>query len=932
MPIRLLSPKEGIENPNKMGVLEWKMCNFFKLEAVNSTTKYANIKDTITANCSNMQYKIFCNKDGMVYVFLGDWECIQFQASNNAINTCTITDDSDLLVIHEESSAAESMLKVFSLSKLLKRKPTLPVSCASLARNCRVTTLKSYYMDNLLYLAVGLEKGHILLYKTTISRDISTNCRTLQVCVKPIKGIEFLRKDRGELNLFVCSDAGVFCYSILANGNYTETKIVVDDMVATTNCCALKPKREANDEQYFIVGREDALYCYTIEGRGPCFAINGTKQMVKWFGKHVIVVRPNISISNPKRSQLVIINIENNMMVLNEELSEVESIFPTSDYDNCLIFTKDGTIYTLRDQEIRYKLQLLYSKNLYDIALKLVEGQVMYPDLAANVFVNYGDHLLQRGDIIESVNMYVKTIGQIPPFRVISKLLNFRYNEFLIQYLRNLMKTESSQEYHDLLQNCEKRLDLPGDICKIFRNGGSLAIDSFDPMCRDKEIMSYFPESNGEKGLELFAEHGNWIVNNYPFDVGDIVKRILSQKLDSHQSIEIFISVILPLLISNKESVLNVLNSLDMEYRQNATVNIVWAEILLQKWKSSGVDVNVLMDSVKGHGLHLSMNDIFIICRTHKYLPGIKMMYEMFGLNALNFSSFLKCCLTLPMDISAIDLETNKYSLTWMQTLSKDNLQSPQSSAFVFVKYILSKTLHCNAHYALTILQKISANTHFNLSHLNKALPKDIFLKQLAFDDFRDVTAAETKLKQIKNLLSDYQTKPMEFRNSKCDICKQSLKHPSIYYLCQHAYHKGCLTSYSEITGCLACAAIKQKHLEQRPNEMISISREMSAADNSATNTLKNISQKLSSGIFSEGHSRTPKPSGTNSFSQTQNPQISSSINNILDTNRTKVKEIQIQSTNPFDEDSSVTDFQVTSTNPFETSDTGYDSNLNPFD
>ncbi|XP_013103100.2 vacuolar protein sorting-associated protein 11 homolog [Stomoxys calcitrans] len=903
-----------------MGVLEWKMCNFFKLEALNVNSKYANIKDTITSNCSNMQYKVFCNNNGYVYVFLGDWECISFQASNSAINFCTITDESDLLVIHDEGSATEKLLKIYSVSKLLKRRPTVPVSCATLGRHCKVTTLKSYYLENQLYLAVGLEKGHILLYKSTISRDITGSAKTLQVCGKPIKGIEFLQKDRGDLNMFVCSDAGVFCYSLIsASGNHTEHKIILDDEMEAVSCCALKPRREPNDEQYFVVGKQDAVYCYTIEGKGPCFALKCSKQIVRWFGKHLIVVKSKISVNNTKRSQLVIINIENSMMVLNEELFEIECIFPTPDYENCIIFTKDGAIYTLRDQEIRYKLQMLYSKNLYDIALKLIEGQATYSDLVANVFVNYGDHLLQRGDIEESVKMYVKTIGQVPPFRVISKLLNFRYNEHLIQYLRKLVKSGvAPQEYSDLLNNCDKRLELPGSINKIFRNGECpFDLDSIEPMGQEKDITKYFLEKS-EKGLELFSENGHWIVSNYPFDVGDIVNRILSNGLTSaHQPIDLFIRVMLPLLLSNKECVLNVLSSLDFDYRKNPNINLIWAEILLQKWKKfSGEEINALADAIKENDFNMSMNDIFIICRTHQYLPGIKMMYESFGLNALNFNSFLKCCFTLPLDTSAIDLDTNKYSLMWMQTLSKDNLQSAQSSAFV--KYILSKTLHSNSHYTLTILQKISANTNFNLSHLNKALPKDIFLKQFAFDNFRDIAATDNKLKQIKRLLTDYQQKPMEFRNSKCDICKQPLKHPSIYYLCQHSYHKECLSSYSEITGCLACAAISQKDFERRNSEVIPFNK---AED--ASSTLKNISHKLAVGVFAQGPIYRSNKSSLSTV-VTHIP-LANSISSGHDMYRSKTVEQPAKSTNPFEE----------STNPFddeEDDSNQYDSNLNPFE
>lgn len=43
------------------------------------------------------------------------------------------------------------------------------------------------------------------------------------------------------------------------------------------------------------------------------------------------------------------------------------------------------------------------------------------------------------------------------------------------------------------------------------------------------------------------------------------------------------------------------------------------------------------------------------------------------------------------------------------------------------------------------------------------------------------------KLKQYIKLLSQ---KPVEFRGTLCDTCNQPLTMPSLYFLCQHAYHQ----------------------------------------------------------------------------------------------------------------------------------------------
>ena len=38
---------------------------------------------------------------------------------------------------------------------------------------------------------------------------------------------------------------------------------------------------ESMQDSHFMIGRDDAIYCYTPDGRGPCYAAGGQKNHVR---------------------------------------------------------------------------------------------------------------------------------------------------------------------------------------------------------------------------------------------------------------------------------------------------------------------------------------------------------------------------------------------------------------------------------------------------------------------------------------------------------------------------------------------------------------------------------------------------------------------------------------------------------------------------
>ena len=70
------------------------------------------------------------------------------------------------------------------------------------------------------------------------------------------------------------------------------------------------------------------------------------------------------------------------------------------------------------------KLESLFKKNLYPVAINLALYQQYDYDSVIEIFRRYGDHLYQKGDYDGAISQYLRTIGKLEPSYVIRKFLD----------------------------------------------------------------------------------------------------------------------------------------------------------------------------------------------------------------------------------------------------------------------------------------------------------------------------------------------------------------------------------------------------------------------------------------------------------------------------------------------------------------------------
>ncbi|PFX15152.1 Vacuolar protein sorting-associated protein 11-like [Stylophora pistillata] len=165
------------------------------------------------------------------------------------------------------------------MQRLIPGNKPVPVSCLAL-------------MENLTQMAVGFADGTVLVYKGDITRDRHTKQRIVHHDKHPVTGLAF-KQTSDSVILFVVTTETVLSYNTSAK----DRREVLDAHGCELRCSVMS---DASQENQFIVARKEALYFYQVDGRGPCLAFEGEKQMVTWWRGYLVVVsKDNKQIQRP---------------------------------------------------------------------------------------------------------------------------------------------------------------------------------------------------------------------------------------------------------------------------------------------------------------------------------------------------------------------------------------------------------------------------------------------------------------------------------------------------------------------------------------------------------------------------------------------------------------------------------------------------------
>lgn len=224
---------------------------------------------------------------------------------------------------------------------------------------------------------------------------------------------------------------------------------------------------------------KDAVYFYSQDGRGQCYAIEGEKSNMFWFRQYLVIVtkespgwsRSNSEAAKEEKFILTVFDVHNKFIAYSSPIKPVQHLAAEWGLLFGLGF-QDQKLFNLVEKDIQSKLELLFKKNFYDIAIKIAKSHHYDSDGLIDIFRQYGDHLYNKGDHAAAIENYIKTIGHLEPSYVIRRFLDAHKIHFLTAYLQALHKEGLANEDHTtLLLNCYTKLKDGGKLDEFIFKG-----------------------------------------------------------------------------------------------------------------------------------------------------------------------------------------------------------------------------------------------------------------------------------------------------------------------------------------------------------------------------------------------------------------------------------------------------------------------------
>jgi vacuolar protein sorting-associated protein 11 len=133
------------------------------------------------------------------------------------------------------------------------------------------------------------------------------------------------------------------------------------------------------------------------------------------------------------------------------------------------------------------KLDILYSRNLYQLAIQFAESAHLPGSQINDIVSKYADYLFSRTEYDAALQQYLRAIDTINPSEVIRKYLDVQRIANLVQVLEELHAQKLANSDHTtLLLNCYARLKNVDQLERFIKaeGGAEFDVDTAIQVCR----------------------------------------------------------------------------------------------------------------------------------------------------------------------------------------------------------------------------------------------------------------------------------------------------------------------------------------------------------------------------------------------------------------------------------------------------------------
>lgn len=421
------------------------------------------------------------------------------------------------LISVAETLSSEPQLRVWALDQHDRKTNAPKCLCTLTIKNALKTFPVTAFAvtHDLTQVAVGFGNGTVTVIRGDFIHEKGTKQRTVFESEEPVTGLEF--REAANTALYIGTTARILALAISGKGQGTPARTLAETGCAV-GCITLDPS--SNE---IVVARDDAIVSYGPRGKAASYPYEGAKKLVSITNDYVLVVSPKNRASNSRSLQLpafgsavasdllhtstfTILNTDLKVIACSESLS-VDVSYVFSIWGDIFLLSIDGKLYRYHEKPFQKKLDLLYERDLYLLAINMARRYKADATQQNIIFRKYGDYLYKRGDFDTAMQQYLTAIDNTEPSQIIRQFLDNQRIQNLIEYLEELHEHEKANADHTtLLLNCYAKLKDVDKLEAFIKQPGDLKfdLDTAILMCRQagyNDQAAYLARRHNEHGL-----------------------------------------------------------------------------------------------------------------------------------------------------------------------------------------------------------------------------------------------------------------------------------------------------------------------------------------------------------------------------------------------------------------------------------------------
>nr|POE71978.1 vacuolar protein sorting-associated protein 11 like [Quercus suber] len=484
-----------VDEPDTTYDLNRQKCCALRLYARRQRTGLErNSVSCIVAGSTNV---IAGTPDGIIHLLDPTFKSVRSwkaHATGNVTHAKEVPETSYLITIAEDL-AQEPELKVWSLDQLEKKTGYPKCLCTIPVQNGRENFPVTAFSvtGDLTQVAVGFGNGAVTVVRGDFIHDRGTKQRTVFRSEEPVTGMEF--REANTTTLYIGTTSRVLALAISGKAKGTAARTLDE------NGCAVGCMTMNSSSNEIVVARDDAIYTYGPRGKGISYPYDCTKKLLGLFKDYVLLGSPpndNLARNSlhafggiqateiASNSTFTILNT-NFKFIAHTELvsSQIQTFF--SLWGDIFLLSIDGKIFRYREKTFQQKLEILYKRNQYLLAIDLAREYKVDAVQQNIIYRKFGDYLYQKGDYDTAMQQYLHAIDNTEPSQIIRKFLDNQRIRNLIEYLEELHEHHKATSDHTtLLLNCYAKLKDVEKLESFIKQPGDLKfdLDTAIVMCR----------------------------------------------------------------------------------------------------------------------------------------------------------------------------------------------------------------------------------------------------------------------------------------------------------------------------------------------------------------------------------------------------------------------------------------------------------------